>query len=172
MHICERVATGVARPGDEGASYAFNPGEAFAESYRVMIETKGTATGYDWPTVDPSFRPDAQALAALRGDVLHPWADPVATTIKGRFAARSRAWRRTISTPLDGIMRLSVTVPAGGADNLKLLTSDGRTVLSTGTWSSAGGKSLEYRLCGTRSVQVRIIRGGSSARFALRVVRP
>ena len=35
----------------------------FAESYRVLVETNGTAVGYDWPIVDPSFRPTHRALS-------------------------------------------------------------------------------------------------------------
>ena len=38
----------MAFPGNEGANYSLNPGEAFAESYRVLVETNGTAVGYDW----------------------------------------------------------------------------------------------------------------------------
>jgi hypothetical protein len=172
MRVCERVVAGTAVPGDEEMDYALNPGEAFAESYRVLIETNGSAVGFDWPIVDPSFRPDAQALTALREDVTHPWTGTVTTTVNGRFAPKSRSWTRRVSTPLDGELRVAVTVPGTGADDVKLLSADGRTVLSTGTWNSTAGKSLEYRVCGARSVQVRITRGGSPARFTLRVARP
>jgi hypothetical protein len=168
MRVCERVQSRTAFPGDEGFNYELNPGEAFAESYRVLIETNGAAAGYDWPIVDPSFSPDVAALAALREDVEHPWAGPVNTTVNGRFAARRQSWSRTISTPLDGTVRIAVT----GAGDIRLLSADGSRVLSTGTWNSTAGKSLEYRVCGTRSVQVRITRGGSPARFILRVARP
>src|SRR5439155_24542812 len=33
--VCPRVRNGTAFPGDEGANYDLNPGEGFAESYRV-----------------------------------------------------------------------------------------------------------------------------------------
>jgi hypothetical protein len=156
-------------PGDEGVNYSFNPGEAFAESYRVLVETNGTALGYDWPIVDASFRPDARALAAVREDVLNPWPGPTTKTISGKFLRRTHTWTAQVATPLDGDLRLRVTVPGGGANDVTLLSGDGRTVLATGSWDSSGGKSVEYRVCGARSVKVRVTRGGVSARFSLRV---
>jgi hypothetical protein len=172
MNICSRAGAGMVFPGDEGMNYAFNPGEGFAESYRVLIETNGTGAGYGWPIVDPSFRPDVQALAAIRADVLDPWSEPRIRMIRGRFAAGSRTWTTTVATPLDGDARVAVTVPGGGADGVTLLAADGRTVLGTGSWNSAGGKSLDYRICGARSLKVRVTRGAAAARFTLRVVVP
>jgi hypothetical protein len=153
-------------------NYSFNPGEGFAESYRVLIETNGTAVGYDWPIVDPSFRPDAQALTAIREDVLHPWSEPRTTTIKGKFLRRSRTRTTQVATRLDGDLRIGVTVPGGGADDVTLLSGDGETVLATASWNSSGGKSVEYRVCGARSLKVRVTRRAAAARFTLRVVVP
>lgn len=170
--ICSRVQAGTVFPGDEGVNYSFNPGEAFAESYRVLIETKGSAVGYDWPIVDPSFRPDPRSLDAVREDVLHPWAGSSTKTIAGKFLRRSRTWTTRVATPLDGDLRIRVTVPGGGANDVALLSSDGRTGLAKSSWDSSGAKSIEYRVCGVRSVRVRVIRGGRPARFSLRVTAP
>jgi len=170
--VCSRVRSGMAFPGDEGMNYSLNPGEAFAESYRVLVETNGTAAGYDWPIIDPSFRPNPESLAALREDVLHPWVGPTTTTIRGKFLRQRRTWSTQVATLLDGDLRLRVTVPGGGADDVTLLSSDGRTVLATGSWASSGGKSVEYQVCGARSVRVRVTRGGAAARFTLQVQKP
>ena len=170
--VCARVASGTAFPGDEDFNYDLNPGEAFAEAYRVLIETNGSAVGYDWPILDDSFRPTAEMLAAVREDVLHPWTGPAERTIRAKFLRRSRTWTTTVATPLDGDLRLRVTTPGGGADGVVLLSGDGRTVLANGTWSSSGGKSIEYRICGGRSVKVRVTRGGGAVRFILRVQAP
>jgi hypothetical protein len=172
MNICPRAQTGTVFPGDEGMNYSFNPGEAFAESYRVLVETNGTALGYDWPIIDPSFRPDVQALTAVREDVLHPWSGSTTKTISGKFLRRSRTWTTQVATPLDGDLRLRVTVPGGGANDVTLLSGDGRTVLATGSWDSSGGKSVQHRVCGARSVKVRVTRGGAATRFTLRAVIP
>jgi hypothetical protein len=172
MGICSRVTAGTAFPGDEGASYSLNPGEGFAESYRVLVETGGTAVGYDWPIVDPSFRPTPASLAAIREDVLHPWLAPTTKTVRGTFLRGSRTWTTQVTMPLDGDLHLGLTVPGGGADDVTLLSSDGRTVLATGSWASSGGKSVDYRVCGARSVRVRVTRGGAATRFTLQVQTP
>jgi hypothetical protein len=36
-NVCARVTAGTAFPGDEGSRYALNPGEAFAETYRLAV---------------------------------------------------------------------------------------------------------------------------------------
>jgi len=170
--ICSRVGARTAFPGDEGLNYSLNPGEAFAEAYRVLVETHGTALGYDWPIVDPSFRPDAPALAAVQDDVLHPWSASTTKTIRGQFLHRHRTWTMTVATPLDGDLRIRVAVPGGGGDDVTLLSTDGRTVLARSSWDGSGGKAAGYRVCGARSVRVRVTRGPGLARFSLRVVAP
>jgi hypothetical protein len=172
MGICGRVTAGTAVPGDEGASYTLNPGEGFAESYRVLAETGGAAAGFDWPIVDPSFRPTQESFAAIREDVFHPWAGPTTRTTRGKFLRGRRTWSTQVATLLDGDLRVRVTVPGGGADDVTLFSGDGRTVLATGSWASSGGKSAEYRVCGARSLRVRVTRGGAAARFTLQVQAP
>jgi hypothetical protein len=172
MGICSRVGTGLAFPGDEGFNYALNPGEGFAESYRVLVETTGAAVGYDWPIVDPSFRPTAESLAAIREDILHPWLGPTTTTVRGKFLRHRHTWSTQVATPLDGDLRVRVTVPGGGADDVTLLSGDGQAVLARGSWTTSGAKSVEYRICGARSVRVRVTRGGAAARFILQVEKP
>ncbi len=169
--VCARVKAGTAFPGDEGMNYPLNPGEAFAESYRVLVETNGTAQGYDWPIIDPSFRPNPESLAAIREDVVHPWTGSTTTLLRGRFLRGSRRWSAMAATPLDGDLRIGLTA-AGGGNGVALLSSDGQTLLGAGSWDSSGGKSAEYQVCGARSVKVRVTRGGAAARFSLRVTVP
>lgn len=170
--VCSRVALGMAFPGNEGANYSLNPGEAFAESYRVLVETNDTAAGYDWPIIDPSFRPTPESLAALREDVLHPWVGPTTTTIRGKFLRGRHIWSTQVATPFDGDFHARVTAPGSGADDVKILSGDGRTLLAAGSWNGARGKSAEYRVCGARSLKVRVIRAVAAARFTLQVQVP
>lgn len=167
MDVCRRAARGTAFPGDEGADYAFNPGEAFAESYRVLVETGGTAAGDAWPVVDPSFRPDASALAALQEDVFDPWTGPAVSSLRGRFKGSARIWTATVATPLDG----DLSVGAASTD-VSLVSADGHTLLARSTWTSAGGKVVAYRVCGTRSLRVRVSRLRPAASFTLRISKP
>jgi len=170
--VCSRVQSGTAYPGDEGLNYSLNAGEAFAESYRVLVETNGTAEGYDWPIADPSFRQTPESLAAVREDVLQPWAGPTTTTIRGKFLRGKHIWSTQVATPFDGDFRARVTAPGSGADDVKILSGDGGTLLATGSWNGSGGKSAEYRVCGARSVKVRVIRAAAAARFTLQVQLP
>jgi hypothetical protein len=165
--VCGRVAGGTAFPGDEGAGYSLNPGEAFAETYRVLTETGGAPGAFAWPIVDPSFEPDAAALAAVRADVLEPWTGPSVATIRGRFAGASRSWTRSIATPLDGDARIRVSP----VEELTLAASDG-TVLARSHWDGSGGKEVDFRVCGQRSLRLRVSRATAGPRFTLRVSRP
>jgi len=166
--VCTRVAAKTAFPGDEGLNYSLNPGEAFAETFRVAFETGGTGVGFTWPIVDASFRPDTQALAAVREDTLQPWVGATSTTIRGRFTKGRPTWSTTLATPLDGDLRVDV---ASAAD-LTLRSVDGRRILARGSWNGTGGKSATYRVCGARSLQVRLKRNGAAARFTLRMTIP
>jgi hypothetical protein len=165
--VCRRVALGTAFPGDEGFGYPLNPGEAFAETYRVLAETGGAAAGFEWPIVDPSFEPDAAALAAVRADVLDPWTGPSVARIRSRFAGSSRSWTTSISTPLDGDVRIRINT----GDDLTVAAS-GPTVLARSHWAASGGKELDFRICGERSVKLRVVRETAAARFTLRISRP
>jgi hypothetical protein len=166
--VCPRAAAGTAYPGDEGANYTLNPGEAFAESYRVMNETTWGLPA-TWPIVDPSFRPDAAALDALRQDVVDPWRSPTVTVRRPLFAGRARSWTLQVATPLDGSLRVQVEP---GSDDVMLLGSDARTVVGRGAWTTSGAKSLDYNVCGQRSLVLRVTRHSTARRFTLRVSVP
>jgi len=162
-NVCERRVALTAFPGDEGLMYFLNPGEAFAESFRVL---NGYGTE-DWSIVDPSFRPDATALSLLRQDVVEPWTQPPVRTITARFRG-ANSWTLRLTTPLDGDLVAQVTP---GADDLTLMSADGRTLLARGTWSTGGARTVDYHVCGQRTVLVRVTRD-TSPRFSLRIAAP
>lgn len=166
--VCARQLAGTAFPGAEDEHYFLNPGEAFAESYRVLAETDGSGAAFDWPIVDPSFLPDAAALAAVRADVVDPWNGPRVTTVHTRFKGSARRWTTRLETELDGDLTIRIDVP----DDVSLVADDGRTVLARSTWTSGGHKEVHYRICGARRVQVRVSRSRPSARFTLRITEP
>ena len=55
--VCAKVAGGDAYPGDEDEHYAQNPGEAWAEVYRLMDERKVGITTARWQIIAPTFYP-------------------------------------------------------------------------------------------------------------------
>lgn len=170
--ICARAAQGTAFPGDEDAHYRLNPGEGFAEVYRALVDSK-RGSAFDWSTVDASFIPNQTALQAVEDDVLQPWTAPTGKTAQGRFTAGGpKLWTLALTTPLDGLLDVALSVPRSGFYNVSVLAPDGRTVLATGLWSGTDQKKLSYTICGQRSLQLRVTRVGVAGRFSIRYTQP
>jgi hypothetical protein len=169
-NVCARTVARTAFPGDEDVHYSQNPGEAFAETYRLLNESKSGATAFTWPIADSTFYPDAAALQAVEQDVLEPWTTPTSRSLRVRFAKGKRAWTLRLATPLDGQLDVKVTLPAGALDDVSLV-GDGH-VLGQGLWSGLHEKTLGYQICGRRSLLLRVVRKGAPQSFAVRVTQP
>lgn len=162
-HICSRVNAGTASPGDEGPLYFQNPGEAFAEAYRVLNLTKEGETAIGWDVVDTSFYPDSTALSLLDEDVTTPWTGPTLRYVHGSFGYGTQ---RTIqlTTPLDGTLVLRLHAPT---------TSSMRLALYTGTKLVArASRSIVYQVCGSRSLTLRVERSSGSGAFTVDISKP
>ncbi len=72
-NVCSRAESGELVPGDEGRFYQLNPGELFAEDYRVLNERRAGLPESAWQVVDQRLYPDQQALDLLAQDVTSPW---------------------------------------------------------------------------------------------------
>lgn len=169
-NVCARTAAGTAYPGDEDAHYLQNPGEAFAEAYRLLNESKAGATNFMWPIVDWSFYPDAAALHAVEQDVLQPWTAPRSKSLRVRFPKGKRVWTLRLATPLDGQLDVNVMLPAGALDDVSVV-GDGH-VLAQGLWSGLHEKRLGFQICGQRSLLLRVGRKGAPDSFLVRVTQP
>jgi hypothetical protein len=157
--VCTRTAKGILSPGNEGDNYSANPGEGFAETYRVLNERRLGLAETPWEIVNRLLYPDDAALAAVERDVTTPWTGTVILRYSG--AAKTRTF--AISTPLDGTIRAFVR----GRYHVDLLTATGaRTAFGTTTASST--------VCGARTVKVRVTRNATAkaGSFALTVSRP
>ena len=109
-------------PGDGGSNYSRNPGEAWAEVYRLMDERKAGITTATWPIIEQSFYPSEAALQAAELDVLQPWTTPSTTVSTRVFGKRTaKVWWIPLSTPLDGDLRISATMPRGGTHEVALV---------------------------------------------------
>ena len=167
VNICARVMGKTAFPGDEGMFYTLNPGEAFAESYRVLNEQLA-GLPLLWPIVDPSFLPTPASTEALREDVVDPWTGPTTKTIRARFRPHKRTWALKLATPLDGNLTIRL---AQGTDDLTLI-GDAQKVVAKGSWTTGGAKSVQFEICGQRSLTIRVRATGRPAPFTLRVTKP
>jgi hypothetical protein len=163
--ICAGVASGELAPGDEAERYDLNPGEGFAEAFRVLNEIRAGATSVAWPIVSDRFFPDATALGLIALDVTKPWLASSSTVVAGRFTAGGPGVRRVrIATPLDGLFRITLRPAAGTRARLELLGPTGVIV--------GRGASVSRTVCGQRAFTARITRLGRPGRFTLAISKP
>jgi hypothetical protein len=171
--ICAAVKAGTAFPGDEGAHYAENPSEAWAEVYRILAERTAGLPGSLWSIVVGRYYPDEAALAAAREDVLHPWVSPAVLRYTGRFVKGGRrVWQRRLATPRDGNIVLTLTTPVGPRADVTLLGADGRTVIAHWTRFTTRTRTITTSICGQRSVFVKVTRGSAPGPFTIGVSAP
>ena len=172
-NVCAKVSRREAFPGDGGTNYARNPGEAWAEVYRLMDERKAGITTATWPIVASSFFPDEAALQAAEQDVLRPWTAPSTRPFTRVFGKRTtKVWWIPLATTFDGDVRVSATVPSGGTYDVALVGADRRTVLRRAHWVGQRVKRLESSICGRRSLFVRVTQAGALGRVRVSVTAP
>ena len=165
QNVCARAAAGAVAPGDEGSRYRLNPGEAWAETYRLLDERRAGVTGSGWELVDSSFFPDDRALQSAEQDVLQPWTAGRTTGYRTRFTVKSkRVWTIPLATPLDGALEITVSVPRGALHQVALVDPARKRTLATGLWASATVKKIVTNVCGQRSLALRITRKGAFGR--------
>jgi len=159
--ICSRVSRGEAFPGDSGRNYARNPGEAWAEVYRLMDERKAGVTTARWPIIAPSFLPTEAALAAAERDVVAPWVANGQAVHRRVFGTSARrVWWIPLKTPLDGELTLSATVPKSGLHEVALVAPDRRRVLRRAQWVGQRVRRTAATVCGQRTLFARVTSTG------------
>lgn len=172
-NVCARAARNEAYPGDQGSNYSLNPGEAWAETYRLMDERKAGIVTATWPIIAPSFYPAEAALQAAEADVLQPWTAPTTTTFRRTFGKSTRkVWLIPLPTPLDGDLRVSVTLPRNGTHAVALLSANRQTVVRRGQWTGQRVKRLTGTVCGQRNHFIRITQSGSLGRVVVTATTP
>ena len=171
--VCARVNRKEAFPGDEGSNYGRNPGEAWAETYRLLDERKAGISTASWQIVSPTFYPSETAVQAAGRDVLHPW-DAQRTTLFTRVfgKATKKVWWIPLPTPLDGDMRVAATVPNDSDYEVALVGADRRTVIRRAQWVGQRVKRLSGSVCGQRSLFVRVTRHGAGGRVRVSTTIP
>jgi hypothetical protein len=172
-NVCAKVTRREAFPGDEGSNYARNPGEVWAETYRLMDERKVGITTATWPIVASSFFPTEAMLQAAEQDVLAPWRASRTTTSTHLFGKRGpKVWWIPLTTSLDGNLRVSATLPNAGTHEVALVGANRRTVVKRAQWVGQRSKRLEGSICGQRSLFVRVSQSGAPGRVRVSVTTP
>jgi hypothetical protein len=164
VKVCSQAGAGSLFPGDEGRGYRLNPGEGFAEAYRLLHDRRA-GRPESWTVVDPILFPDATALALLEQDVVQPWTGNQSVRLSGSFSPY-RGTVRTfgIPTPLDGTLRITLSPPAKTAFRMELY-SGGRLVTS-------GARTVRTTVCGERAFTLRVTRTRGFGSFGVQVSRP
>jgi hypothetical protein len=166
--VCWRQAHGTAFPGDESDNYALNPGEAWAETYRLA-----NGSQEPWDSSDPSFYPDAGALDAARRDVLDPYSGGEVSGSRGRFRSRGSSRRDLpIAVDYDGVVDLRLRGSGTlDADLYVLSGPDSKRPLAKAT-ATGHNEHLRHRVCGYRQLDVAVKRYRGSGSFRLRLRLP
>lgn len=171
VNVCARAKSGELSPGDEGANYQLNPGEAFAEDYRVLNERREGLPESPWRVVDTRFYPDQGALDALSLDVTSPWTGDTTSTYTGSFAGGATGRGFRVATPLDGSFTATLTAAKKVRLSLRVVDPATRSVLAV-DGTALRVKTATISVCGQRTLQVQVLRVSGSGTFSLSVAKP
>jgi hypothetical protein len=169
IQVCARAKKGELAPGAEDpVRYESNPGEGWAETYRVLNQRKLGVPESPWQIVSQSLYPTTAALAAAELDVTSPWASDTTTTRTGSVTRASRTRTYSVATPLDGTMKVTLRSSAGLRARLDVFASSTRVARVTGR----GTVTRSLTVCGARSYKVRVTEQAGRGSFRLSVVEP
>ena len=172
LQVCPKTDDGELFPGAEDTRhYPLNPGEAFAEQYRVLNERRAGLPETTWDIVSQGLYPDDASLALLEQDVTTPWQGSTAATYRGTVGARAKTRSYTVATALDGTFRVTVRAPANTKLSVDVYAYSSRVAHAVTTPASRT-KSLQATVCGARSYRITVGRIAGSGTFSLAVTRP
>jgi hypothetical protein len=146
--VCTHTLDGKLAPGDQGANYLSNPGEAWAESYARLIYP---AEAWRFtPVLAPS---KGSALAAM-ADVAEPWTKRVSHAFDG---TGTKTFKLPIT--LDGAFTLQLKGPAKA--NYDLILRSGGKVVDRTTRKDSKDR-IDYRIAcrdrRTETLQITVIK--------------
>ena len=170
--VCSKSRAGKLHPGAESLPfYTLNPGEGFAESYRVLNQHKLGLPETAWDIVDQSLYPSAQSLTVLEQDVTSPWAKPTTTAYRGSLRGETKSRTISVATGLDGSLRLDVRASSRVRLRFRVSLPSGKA-LATRTVAAAHDSVVSTTICGQRSYSVRVSRLRGAGAFTLFVTEP
>jgi hypothetical protein len=154
-NVCSRAFDGDLYPGAEDQRhYMLNPGEAFAETYRVLNEQKLGLPLEAWDIVSTSLYPDPTALTLLEQDILTPWTVNTSRKVTAKLTGKIRTRTYNVSTPYDGTV--TVVPRQSGTEKVSLLLLSAGSAVKTSAFKHAAGASLSTTVCGERAFKVRV----------------
>ena len=164
MRVCRGVRRGLLFPGNQGAHYWDDPGEGFAEGYAHMHYPEEP-----W-YYNTLMRPNAKTFAAIRRDVLQPWARGRSRTFSGRVGRHQRVRKFHIRLTLDGNLRFHLKAPPGAVYEVAAETPG---FAAGQRLRNGGGFGVEWcRRRGVDHVELSVRTRKGSGPFTLRVSSP
>jgi hypothetical protein len=172
MQVCAKSRAGQLFPGAEDSqNYRLNPGEAFAETYRLLNERRLGVPESTWDVVSDTLYPDETAVSLAAQDVTTPWTGNSASSSTVTLNRRAKTRSVGVSTSLDGSLRVTVRGVRNARIALDLLNSGGGRIARV-VVSGATTRSLSTTVCGTRAYSARLTLQRGSGRFQLAVSKP
>jgi hypothetical protein len=169
MQVCTKARKGVLVPGAEDpVQYTENPGEGWAETYRVLNERKAGRAETPWQIVDQALYPTAAALTAAEQDVTAPWSAGTTTTQKAVLTRTKKTRTFTVATQLDGTLKMTLKASAGLRLSLDVFASSSRAAHV----ASARAVSRTLTVCGARSYRFRVTELAGRGTVSLTVAKP
>jgi hypothetical protein len=170
--VCAKAKAGTLHPGAESLPfYTLNPGEGFAESYRVLNQHRLGLAETPWDVVDQSLYPSSQSLTLLEQDVTSPWAKPTTSAVRGTLRGSVKSRTISVATALDGSLRLDVRASSRLRLRFRVTAPSGRAV-ATRTVAAAHDGAVSTTVCGQRGYSVRVSRLKGAGAFTLSVTKP
>jgi hypothetical protein len=130
--VCDNTLDGKLAPGDQGANYLSNPGEAWAEAYARLIYPAEA-----W-RFTPLLKPSQGSALAAMADVAQPWTKRISTTFKG---TNTHTFKLPIT--LDGGFTLQLKGPARA--NYDLMVRSGSKIVDRTTRKDSKDR-INYRI--------------------------
>jgi hypothetical protein len=160
--VCSKAQAGELFPGAEiDSRYQLNPGEGFAESYRVLNERQAGIPESPWQVVSQSLYPDATALSLIRQDVTNPWTGNTQSSLSATLSRKAKTRTLRVSTPLDGAFRVTVRAAKRERVAVDLYTASGSRAGHT-VITGAAAHTVSTTTCGSRSYSVKLsLKSGS-----------
>jgi hypothetical protein len=169
MQVCAKARSGVLVPGAEDpVQYTENPGEGWAETYRVLNERKAGLPEAPWQIVDQALYPTAAALTAAEQDVTSPWETGTTRTQTAALSRTRKTRTFTVATQLDGTLRMNLRASGGMRVSLDVFASS-TTAAHVG---STRAVSRTFSVCGARSYRFRVTDLSGRGSVSLTVAKP
>ncbi len=169
MQVCTKARSGVLVPGAEDpVQYTENPGEGWAETYRVLNEQKAGRAETPWQIVDQALYPTSAALTGAEQDVTAPWTVGTTTTQKAVLTRTKKTRTFTVATQLDGTLKITLRPSAGMRLSLDVFASSTRAAHVV----SARAVSRTFTVCGARTYRFRVTDLKGRGSVSLTVAKP